>query len=369
MPAVEWTLGASLLSLSSDGHRRIMCLQDGETPLHKAAGRHRLACMMSLLEAGADVKAVTIDGDTPVALARALANMWTHRLEPETAVSILLSWGACPHPSSLLVRGCPAVVAQRGRGGVTHQVGGSTRPLSPLAGGSMTPGVGISSSDMAAAAAHSAIRAASLSDDAVADAKRRIRLAPVAGRCVGACPHSTARMLRNGSTERHTLTDSVMAELPQVPDAAAWQAGQRRLDAAAAPAASQFVQGMFVSRAAVELAFACVHREAVSAAQIDAAGRSIAALEEVVKMTKTGGKCGGDGSCSSSAAGGSAATAFDKALYAAVRCVGRWGELCLEEADAADIELASALGRLKKARRSAEAAAAALSRLQPPGVT
>lgn len=232
----------------------------------------------------------------------------------------------------------------------------------------MPPGVSVSRAILEAAVAYTAARAASLSDAAVAHVEGRIahfvkrRIWLLADGHLETSPHLVAKMLRDGCRERSTITDLVMAELPQEPDT--WPFLRAGLDAAAttAPAAPRFVQSMFVSRAAVHLAFGRVRSEAVSAARIDAAGRSIAALQDVAKMTSASSR--GNGSCSS-VGGGGAAIPYDKAAYAAVRCVGRWGELCAE-ATAADTELASAQLRLAEARSSAASAAAALSSLHPP---
>lgn len=268
---------------------------------------------------------------------------------------------------------------------------------SPPAGASWSLGLLQQSSlplALPSAWAHAALRVSSLSDAAVGSAEQRVRDAalqrwqPSGGEEPFAGPgdhRRAARALRLGSRERFAVLGAVVAAIPRAPDAGAWSRQQLRRQreggggGGGSPASCAFNPppeaegGVFVGKAALELAAARVLSAAVAAALGDAAGRSIAALQQAARFARgpqsSEGCAAGENTTtppvwwraerSRSAGGGSssAATAHDKALYAAVRCVGCWGEL-IAQREAAAAELDAARRRLEEARSSAERAVA-----------
>lgn len=249
------------------------------------------------------------------------------------------------------------------------------------------------------AAAFCAFRAASLSDDAVAEARRRIaerwrlqqQLQQRQGEQQGGKPPLAAglllaRALRPGSGDRRAALVSLMAARPGLLDAAerwcranlppAVHYAYADASAHAAPTLAWMVPAgavtpeYLISRHAMVLAAAELRAGPLAEALGHAADNAIVALKEATRFGPSRGAPEAAAAAPSNAGaggaarrgGGAAATARDKALYAAVRCVGRWGELRAEHA-AAEAELAAAQTRLREARCAAERAAAYASQV------
>lgn len=174
-----------------------------------------------------------------------------------------------------------------------------------------------------------------------------------------------------GSRARAQLVyDAVSAE-PCATSATEWLVEQHRLAAAVVPSPAfgtplldldgDAMQRLFYpGREAVLLAVAEVAAEATRLAASDAAMRSVAALTQARALARSTADAEEERSASGQAAG---ATAYDKAVYAAARCVGRWAELREQEAqEAADV--AAAQERLEGARVAAAEAGAYVASLQ-----
>lgn len=187
-------------------------------------------------------------------------------------------------------------------------------------------------------------------------------------------PHRAARLLRPGSLERDALLDAVYDPVPSAvakPPPPEFPrpplfASQEPDDDPETPRRGVAVGDMVflnVSRAATLAAAAQLRSKAVADAAVDAAGKSIAALEEARRIASVdilptqvvwADPALEKGGVPEPAPAAAAASAYAKALYAAVRCVARWADLCAE-APEAESELARAQRRLDDARGAAEA--------------
>lgn len=228
-----------------------------------------------------------------------------------------------------------------------------------------------------AAAAQAAVRAAAMSEGALAFATERVRgSALLRGGGGGGggneqqaessqepsqppSPYEIACLLGEVNALRVYLIYDVLSKaLP------AAVAGAAAAVAGPAPAADgdddepprPLTASLLVARVAV----ARVRCAAAAAAATDVAPRGIAALTHALSGFNRGGS--GRGAVGNGTAGRNrrrrlctASAADSRAVYAAVRCVGRWGEIVRERA-AADAELAEAERRLADAREDAERA-------------
>lgn len=119
-----------------------------------------------------------------------------------------------------------------------------------------------------------------------------------------------------------------------------------------------------VGRAAIELALARAHREVIGIALSSAIERIDLSLRAAVAESVARRSAGGDGRSGGGASGapanaavaGAPGTPYDKALYGALRCIGRWGELRQQSAAAA-AQVEAAEQALEDERVSAHVAA------------
>lgn len=241
--------------------------------------------------------------------------------------------------------------------------------------------------------AHAAMRAESLSEEAVGEAARVVAeaLGLRGARAVGDGPsappvadggesavaeraHRAARTLRPRSTSRATFISRLTEALPQPPSAPEWlrrelrrsassstsaaagsDSGTAATGAGAAAAAEEEAAPVLVGRPALLLALAQARSDALQTATSDAAARTAPLLKEVIarRATRGGhgpaGGAGGRRRAGRSSGGGAAVVEDKKADYAAVRCVARWGEL-IAEAAAATAEVATRQRQLEEAR-------------------
>lgn len=366
--------------------------------------------MLALLEAGADVNAemmpnprrgddgqwVEAGGDVPgeTAIGLALEADW-HR-DHEAAVGALLAAGAARRLSSCAraaaIHRRPLCVPIGAQDATDLQF--VLHPRSPPTGAALPPGATLPRAACEVAAALCLVREQALSDAAVDFARQRVHSALDASVSDAAASssssnntggearsnHALARALRAGSTGRRRLVhDITFAAEPNAQRAAEWVLEQRKraAEALAQPAATapgaaagplitppdgDALRGLlYPGREAALLAVAERAAEAARLAASDAAVRSVAALAQAMELASPPAAVGDDGGSALCAERN--ATAYEKALYAAARCAGRWWELRSLEAEAA-IEVAAAMERLDVARAAAAEVQAHIARLQ-----